>query len=381
VTDPASLSIAAVGDLSFEGSWSDRPSLDWFSDVGPRFRQSDLVVGNLESPLLTSGQPIEGKCTLRGCPEWADVLRGAGITLVSLANNHVMDYGAAGLMSTFAALDRAGVGYVGAGLDRERACAPTFFSVRGIRIAILARTSVAVTAPTYAGQATPGVAFLDPAETTAAIQSCRRDADVRILLLHWGLEEYRYPSPAQRQLARQLVRAGADIIIGHHPHVSQGIERVGDAVVAYSLGNFVFSSFEWEYRRDDGTRVKTLSKLSTQNQRGLVLEVSRSNGRPTALAVHPTRIENGAGVLLDKGRHRTREVTALSAALRMPAYRLWWHAYAARREWTLRLGPSLSGSRLRRSVLAIRPHHVKSLITSIRRSARIVFQKSTNPYE
>ncbi|MPY87937.1 MAG: hypothetical protein GEU99_08455 [Luteitalea sp.] len=374
------LSLALVGDLSFEGALADHPTREWLSAVAPCFRGADLAIGNLESPLLESGERIPGKCTLRGSTEWANVLREAGLGLVTLANNHTMDYGVNGLRSTTEALERAGIQYVGAGLDLTTACAPAFVDVRGIRVACLGRTFVPVSAPIRAGRGTPGVAFLDQEETMESLRRCRREADLVVLLLHWGLEEYRYPSPDQRRLARDLVRAGANAIVGHHPHVIQGIERIGPSIVAYSLGNFLFSDFEWEYRQN-GVPVKTTSRLSEENRRGLVLEVTWSAASGFSLHPRPTRIDAKQGAQLDVSSTRKEEIDALSAGLDRLRYRHWWYLYALRREWSLRLGPKLSPRQVLKKAHKLRPRHLHKMLVSLRRSTKIVSERSTNPYE
>ncbi|MGH9162728.1 MAG: CapA family protein, partial [Vicinamibacteraceae bacterium] len=375
------ISLAVVGDLSFEGPRADRPASKWFTAVAPAFRETDLAIGNLESPLVEGGTAIPGKCTLRGTTKWAAVLREAGIGLVTLANNHTMDYGETGLRSTIAALEKEGLQYVGAGLDIASACAPVLLDVRGVRVACLGRTIVPVSPPIGAGRTKPGVAFLDRDETVASLRRCRRDADLVLLLLHWGLEQYRHPSPAQRRLARDLVQAGADAIVGHHPHVTQGFERIGSAVVAYSLGNFIFSGFEWEYLQENGTPVKTTFVLSEENRKGLVLEVSGSAHRSLALRLQPTRMHPDDGVQLDIGATRSEEMQALSSALERKSYRLWWYAYAIRREWALRIGRTLSPRRLVTKWHRLRLRHLGELLVSLRRSTKIVSERSTNPYE
>jgi poly-gamma-glutamate synthesis protein (capsule biosynthesis protein) len=377
-----SLSLAAVGDLSFAGPYADEPAPRLLAEPAACLREADVAIGNLESPLMTSGRAIGRKCTLRACPQWADTLRDAGVSLVSLANNHIMDYGPTGLVETMEALDLAGVRFVGAGLDRERACAPVFLTVRGFRVACLARTSVVVTAPTYAKEAAPGAAWLDVTETIAAIARCRRQADVLILLLHWGLEHYRYPSPAQRALARQLVRAGADVILGHHPHVTQGIERLGLAVVAYSLGNFAFSEFEWDWAGADGNSRREHLRLSAENRQGLILGLRYVLDQAPAVEMRPTVIETDGQVRLDGEQQHLRGLHSLAAMLSRPGYRWWWWLYALSREWALRLRPQgLSGSHVVRMLFRIRPRHVRHLAESLYRSGRIVLEKSTNPYE
>src|SRR4051812_43498982 len=118
------LRLAAVGDISFEGPDADRPGMETFAHVAGILRQATLAVANLECALTSRGTPIPGKCTLRGNPGWAAILAQAGIGVVSLANNHVMDYGPEGLSSTLDALRHAGIAAVGAGATKQEACAP-----------------------------------------------------------------------------------------------------------------------------------------------------------------------------------------------------------------------------------------------------------------
>lgn len=376
----ASLTLAAIGDVSFRGL-PGTPSLAAFRGVLPVFRRAAAVVANLESPLLDAGVPVPGKCTLSGPTAWAQVLRDAGITIVSLANNHMMDFGPDGLATTIRSLDAAGVARVGGGANRAAANAPVVLEIQNRRVAFLARTSVVVSAPWYAaGDETPGVAFLDADETCAAIQRAKREADLVVLLIHWGLEEYRYPSPGQRDLARRFAAAGADMVIGHHPHVTQGVERIGRSVVAYSLGNFLFGEFHWDYTGPQGETTSVFAGLSPENREGVVLLLTAEDGGRISTAFEHTLI-NDVGALFDPASRRHAETRALSRRLDLPAYRWWWKAYAARREWSLRLGGMFSPIQVLRRLHKIRPRHLKLALESARRSVNVVSQRSTNPYE
>ena len=376
-----SLHLVVVGDIAFEGTEADRPSAESLAGVREVLSSADLAVGNLECPLVDDAMPAPGKCTMRGARVWAGVLRQAGIGVVSLANNHAMDHGEAGLFSTIDALERAGIVHVGAGRNRAEACAPRFVSVRGSRVGFLARSAVIVTSRAYAEEGSPGVAFLDMAETCAAIADCRKHCDLVILLVHWGIEEYLHPSPSQRSDARRLASAGADAIIGHHPHVIQGAEYLGSCPVLYSLGNFVFSEFKWTYRTPEGAEIAQVSRLSPENRRALMATVDWSGQARPGLSYAFARIEDGGRLALEEDPASERLIGKLSASLNGPWYAARWRLYALRKEWELRGGPgdSLAGilSRLHR----LRPRHVGEALAALRRSLRIVSGKSTNPYE
>jgi poly-gamma-glutamate capsule biosynthesis protein CapA/YwtB (metallophosphatase superfamily) len=136
--DTPLLRIAAVGDISFEGAAADSRSAECFADVADGLRRADIAVANLECTLTGMGSNgVRGKCTLRGSPGWARVLKEAGVDLVTLANNHVMDFGREGLFATMEALQRAGVAFVDAGGNRDEACAPVFMELAQRRVAFL----------------------------------------------------------------------------------------------------------------------------------------------------------------------------------------------------------------------------------------------------
>jgi hypothetical protein len=381
----APLRISAVGDISFEGPEADSPSLECFADVADRLRQADLAVANLECALTGTGRDgIPGKCTLRGSPAWAQVLMEAGVGLVTLANNHVMDFCREGLFETMEALRQAGIGFVGAGRNRDEACAPLILDIAQRRVAFLARSAVIVSAPTYAAENVPGVAFLDVDETLDAIRACRSRADLVILLVHWGIEEYSYPSLAQRTLAKRFVEAGAQLILGHHPHVLQGVERIGTGVAVYSMGNFAFDEFEWSYALPDGKLSPQLASLSRENRNGVIATFEWARGRASAAPIVTTaftRIGQRTKLLVDDDPAREEKWRTLCAGLGRRFYGVWWRWYALRREWALRLGEHASPMKVLGNLHRMRWRHIARAFTALLRSLRIVTEKTTNPYE
>ena len=200
-------------------------------------------------------------------------------------------------------------------------------------------------------------------------------------MVHWGLEEYRYPSPVQRQLAKQLLEAGVDLILGHHPHVLQGYESVGDGIVAYSLGNFVFNEFEWTYVLPNGEISRQFSPLSPENRESVIATFEWLGGGAPIVSTAFTRIGYRGEAIIDVGANREAEWTTLCTGLRRGWYGIWWRWYAMRQEWNLRLGDHMSAPQLFAKLHRIRLHHFASLCGSLRRSVRIVSEKSTNPYE
>jgi poly-gamma-glutamate synthesis protein (capsule biosynthesis protein) len=173
-------------------------------------------------------------------PRFVRVLNTAGIGVVSIANNHVFDYGEQGLLDTFSYLDSAGIRYVGAGRTRTDAHRPYFFSRNGRNVAILAYYGGGEARVATNKQS--GVARRELGAISADVRALRlADRSMYIVvILHWGTEKAEAPDPAQIAFARALIDAGVNAVVGHHPHVLQGIERYNNGIIVYSLGNFLF---------------------------------------------------------------------------------------------------------------------------------------------
>ena len=377
----SNIKIAAVGDISFRGDKEDQPSIDIFSRVTSLFQSADLVVANLESPLVDNGEANFGKCTLRGTVKWAEVIKNAGIGFVSLANNHMMDYGIEGLHSTIQACKKAGLGFAGAGENIREASEPVYIDVNGNKIAILCRTSVIVSSPCYASNDSPGVAFLKEEETIDAISICRKRADFVIVCIHWGVEDYLYPSKEQRRLANQFVEAGASLIIGHHPHVMQGIERIDKAFVVYSLGNFVFDEFEWSFINEDGVPQTSMSMLPEINRRSVIFQMILIDGQTSHYDFHPTLIDSDGKVILDENEAGRKTINRLSSRLRWPLYNQLWLAYSLKQEWILRINPLFKGKFTLEKIKKLRFAHIKQFMKKLIQSGRISLGKTTSPYD
>ena len=228
---------------------------DWpYDAVRPWLVNADLTFGNLESPITDYAHKTPGKSwesikeghnfIFKAPPESSGrILHQAGFDVLSLANNHAMDYCAQGMADTVAALGGAGLHGVGAGLNAADAFAPVVVTRRGVRIGFIARSKI-VPMSSKAGEDTPGLAWHGTeysAELAAAIADLRPRCDILVVTFHWGYECQRRHAPYQQQLGRACIDAGADLVIGHHPHVLQGVELYNGGVIAYSLGNFLFT--------------------------------------------------------------------------------------------------------------------------------------------
>jgi poly-gamma-glutamate synthesis protein (capsule biosynthesis protein) len=238
--------INAVGDVMLAGKWTasikktgyDAP----FRTVAAGLTAADITIANLESPIARSGIEFTGKkFRFLAEPEVAVALRKSGINLVTLANNHSMDFGATALAETQQHLEQAGIAWVGAGENLAEARKMALYTIKQKKIAFL---GYSLTQPTefFAGRGRPGTTPGFKNIYVEDIARARQQADYVIVSFHWGTEGKSNVQPYQRVAAHNAIEAGADVIIGHHPHVLRGIERYKKGIIFYSLGNFVFAS-------------------------------------------------------------------------------------------------------------------------------------------
>ncbi len=307
--------VILVGDVMIAAGFDGpiRRGVDPFARLAPVFRRADLVFANLEGPLTDRGTRVEDKTyTFRTPPARIALLQHAGFAGFSLANNHMMDYGATGLADTVATLDRAGIAHAGAGVDLDAARSPAVFRVNGLPIALLGYN---MTFPrSYRATGTrPGTAPADRDQMVADVTAARARGAQVIVMLHWGNELSDDAVPPQRELAAALVRAGACLIVGAHPHVPQGVERIGHAAVVYSLGDAVFGGHPLK-SKDSLLARATLDAAGLVRLELLPLMVNREETRSqpgirTDASAGP-RLLHVAGLCYELGCALTRTRTA-----------------------------------------------------------------------
>jgi poly-gamma-glutamate synthesis protein (capsule biosynthesis protein) len=239
------VTLAFGGDTHFEAGLHTLvlrdPDGGFLAPIAPVLGAADVAIVNLETPVTERGDPVDHQYVFRAPPAAFQALRGAGIDAVTMANNHGGDYGVIGVQDSIAAAEAAGFPVVGIGLDAAQAYAPWRVTVKDQRIAVIGATDVFEGAVAGNGQA--GVAAARPVERLlAAVRDARASSDTVLVFMHWGDEGVTCPNVDQRRLERQLVDAGADIVVGAHAHVQQGAGRDGSAFVAYGLGNFIWYS-------------------------------------------------------------------------------------------------------------------------------------------
>ena len=236
-------------------------------------READIFMLNEEFPFGTTGEPMEEKeYTFRVDPSYSTVLSELGVDIVTLANNHMLDFGRGPLTETLNTLDQAGIAHVGAGENIDEAKALKTFEMDGRTIGFLGASRVI---PEHSWNASSGSSGLfttyDAAVLVEQIQKAEESCDFTVVYVHWGIEKNTQPEEYQKTLARQYIDAGADAVIGAHPHVLQGIEFYQGKPIFYSLGNFIFSNGAYE------TMLVELTVGGTETEIRLIPCVSEAN--------------------------------------------------------------------------------------------------------
>ena len=309
---PAPTTLTVVGDLMLtRGVRDPRGAL---RPLGPRLRSADITVGNLESTLSTEGPPEQGGDSFGADPGVLRWLRLAGFDALSLGNNHVGDYGDAALLTTVRLVRESALRPFGAGADLAAASRPAVVRRNGVRFGLIGFNAIGET-PT-AGPGTPGALSVrmpprtgplqeaDLRHVTRQVARLDRRVDVVVVLPHWGTQYTHTPEPVQRTVSRRLVDAGADLVVGGHPHWVQGLDIHDGVVVAHSLGNFVFDM-----------------DFMVETQQGVVLEATYWGGELKAVTLVPYRmdasfaprpasVEEGAEILRDVWSTSTGPFTA-----------------------------------------------------------------------
>jgi hypothetical protein len=321
--------IVVAGDWGPVGDYGDFPpggAEAMYGNVLPVIRASDLAIVNVEGPLSEQGKPIakEGPA-LRRRPEAVAALECAPFQVACLANNHIMDYGPAALRDTQKLLRTHGIRSVGAGLSRSEALAPLVVPIGDARIGIV---NFCEGEDATAATRGAGVFGWEIGTVTDAVRNLRPAADVLVVIAHAGREYVPAPPPYLQKAFRRIARAGADIVVGHHPHVPQGIEIFDGVPLVYSLGNFIFF-------REDKVVYRLLGYL-------LTLEIA---GRRLAGFNLAPYVAETTGLRLLDGRERAWFLERLRHASSMleeeKETREVWNAFIdsfGRRFWTRNLG-------------------------------------------
>ena len=309
--------INAVGDIMLAGSSAatlQRRGYDYaFAATSNELRKGDVAVGNLEAPIARGGiEFMFKKFRFRADPLAAPALRRAGFSILTLANNHIMDFGEPALLETLHYLDSNGIRFVGAGQTLAAARKKSVLQVKGAKVAFLAY-SVTLPVEFHATVEHAGTSPGYPHYFREDISEAKDSSDYVIVSFHWGIEGAEMPHRLQVAAARAAIDAGANVVLGHHPHVLQGIERYKKGVIFYSLGNFAFGSLSPSSDRsiiaritlDDGIKAVEIIPLNVLNSEVLYQPKPLKGKRGKTVIDHLGQISRamGSSIVSDGNRH------------------------------------------------------------------------------
>ena len=355
--------LSAVGDLAIHGQYDEliekhSPHV-FFENIAGFFENSDVVFGNLESVLSPSGTPkLDKPLCLRGNPLFIEGLKYAGFNVLSLANNHSFDFGVDGYLDMKKTLESNGIHVVGGGRDINDSRSSLIIEKRGIKILFIAYSDEKTGGFNEACDNKPGVAPLNIEIIKEDIKKHRGSVNCIVVSLHWGEEFNHYPSPQQVADARTMIDSGADLILGHHSHVLQGIEKYKSGVIAYNLGSMMMSGPSGTYDY----------VLQENNRESVILNCEISEKGISGISLTPVWLNNELYPVICKDSREKKileTVEDLSRAVIKEDYPEFWRDMVIRnriknpvREWFAK------GNYLQR-VKNIRPGDIKRPINLV----------------
>ena len=279
------ITISLAGDVMMDGSVRQQISkygYDYpWEKVKDYFKESDLAIVNLETSITTRGKKWPNKqFNFRSNPKNLDSMKVAGVDVVSLANNHVLDYSEQGLIDTIDHLKKREIPFAGGGKNKKEALQGVIIEQDDIKIGVLSFSRVIPDVKWYAGNNKAGLVGAYDGYTKdmfKGIEEMKKEADILVLSLHWGVERSTKPRPQDVEIAKAAIDSGVDIVMGHHPHVLQGVEVYKGKPIFYSLGNFVFGG------RDTLTRTTMIGQVNIKDKKIESIKVipcNIVNGRP-----------------------------------------------------------------------------------------------------
>jgi poly-gamma-glutamate synthesis protein (capsule biosynthesis protein) len=224
-------------------------------------KKADILFGNLESVISDKGKKVGSIYSFRADPEAIEGLKFAGFDILSVANNHIFDYGREAMEDSFKRLKEAKIDYLGGGFNEKEACSPIIKEIGKTKIAFLAFSNLGT--PLWAAsEKKSGICWLEKEKMERIINEIKKKADIVVVSFHYGEEYFSKPTQFQISISHSAIDSGANLVIGHHPHFVQPIEKYKSGWIAYSLGNFVFDQ-----------------KFSKETMTGLMLKISIENSK------------------------------------------------------------------------------------------------------
>ncbi len=304
--EPGSVLLAFAGDVMFSDPFLasyDKSGISAIADseMLERMQNADLFVINEEFPFSLRGEAMEDKqFTFRADPKYVEIFQKMGVDIATVANNHALDFGRDAFLDTLDTLKSAGITCIGGGYHLSEASAPAVQTIKGQTFAIFGATRVSPSATWYASDSQAGLfQTYDATLLNQKIAEAHTEYDHVIVFVHWGIEKNETPEDYQRSLAKGYIDAGADLVVGCHPHVLQGFEYYNGVPIVYSLGNYLFGN-------RDGDTVLLEASYDSEGAPSIQLVPCKRMGsvlsriqHPEALFQHLTELSFGVTVAED----------------------------------------------------------------------------------
>ena len=304
--EPGSVLLAFAGDVMFSDPFLasyDKSGISAIADseMLERMQNADLFVINEEFPFSLRGEAMEDKqFTFRADPKYVEIFQKMGVDIATVANNHALDFGRDAFLDTLDTLKSANIACIGGGYHLSEASAPAVQTINGQTFAIFGATRVSPSATWYASDSQAGLfQTYDATLLNQKIAEAHTEYDHVIVFVHWGIEKNETPEDYQRSLAKGYIDAGADLVVGCHPHVLQGFEYYNGVPIVYSLGNYLFGN-------RDGDTVLLEASYDSEGAPSIQLVPCKRVGsvlsriqHPEALFQHLTELSFGVTVAED----------------------------------------------------------------------------------
>ena len=304
--EPGSVLLAFAGDVMFSDPFLasyDKSGISAIADseMLERMQNADLFVINEEFPFSLRGEAMEDKqFTFRADPKYVEIFQKMGVDIATVANNHALDFGRDAFLDTLDTLKSADITSIGGGYHLSEASAPAVQTIKGQTFAIFGATRVSPSATWYASDSQAGLfQTYDATLLNQKIAEAHTEYDHVIVFVHWGIEKNETPEDYQRSLAKGYIDAGADLVVGCHPHVLQGFEYYNGVPIVYSLGNYLFGN-------RDGDTVLLEASYDSEGAPSIQLVPCKRAGsvlsriqHPEALFQHLTELSFGVTVAED----------------------------------------------------------------------------------
>ena len=363
------VNLVAVGDMAFTGPLAKDPAA-----VAERIRpellavlRSGVLLANLECVLyddVAPGQKGLGNSPMHSPTRTVDALKHLGVQVVSLANNHIRDFGRDAVRSTLRALDEAGIVHFGAGLDFDQASRPAFLDRDGLRLGFVGFGS-----SQYPGKDREGTIPLEDRQARKIVARAAGDCDFLVVCIHDGIEAFDYPMRSTVKAARAFARAGAGLVVGSHPHCIQGVERRDGTDIFYSVGNFLIPMFSPEpferWRVQTALTLMGFEITMRQLAEAIVLEARIEGPGRCQVAPRPVLLdEEGVPHLATGEDERTilARLAELSAKFGDPSAAQWRRRDETERKFLRMAANSVSWLHVLKNIKRLRPRHIKAYL-------------------